>query len=282
VSFTDADGVSLGWRVRPLAAGGGLRAGRQGPLPVERADERDPRARRGRAGSSWPRPDPTQELLAAAFLAGSDRVFDLGGGQAIAALAYGTESVPRVDKIVGPGNIYVACAKKLVFGTVAVDGHRGPLGDPRGGRRSGRPRVAAADLLSQAEHDELAYPLLVTPLAGLRRARGRRGERAARGAPPPSIASVSVRDRGWCFVAGDLDEAARVATRSRPSTSRCWCATPRRCFAKSAPRARPFSATSPPRPRGTTSRAPRTCSPRAAPCASRRRSACTTSPCAPR
>ena len=88
-------------------------------------------------------------------------IFDAGGAQAIAALAYGTASVPRVDKIVGPGNLYVACAKRLVFGAVDIDGIAGPseilvLADDEAD-----PRVVAADLLSQAEHDEAAYPLLV-------------------------------------------------------------------------------------------------------------------------
>src|SRR4030095_8581285 len=107
------------------------------------------------------------EVLAAAHIAGIDRLFRVGGAQAVAALAYGTRSIPRVDKICGPGNIWVATAKRLVFGTVDIDMIAGPsevliVADARD-----RPDFVAADLLSQAEHDPLAAAILVTPSATL-------------------------------------------------------------------------------------------------------------------
>jgi histidinol dehydrogenase len=107
-------------------------------------------------------PAPDDVVLAAAHLAGVSGILDAGGAQAIAALAYGTRSVPKVDKIVGPGNHYVACAKRLVFGEVGIDGIAGPSEILVLCDQSANARWVAADLLSQAEHDEAAYPLCIT------------------------------------------------------------------------------------------------------------------------
>ena len=106
------------------------------------------------------RPNPT--IMAAAAVAGVDRVFLMGGAQAVAALAYGTETVPRVDKIVGPGNIFVATAKKLLYGTVDIDMIAGPSEILIVADDSANPRFLAADLMSQAEHDRLASAILIT------------------------------------------------------------------------------------------------------------------------
>ncbi len=106
-------------------------------------------------------PGPSPETLAAAREAGVDRVFLIGGAQAVAALAYGTESVPRVDKIVGPGNAYVAAAKRLVFGDVGIDMVAGPTEVVIVADATAKPAWVAADLLAQAEHDALAVPILV-------------------------------------------------------------------------------------------------------------------------
>lgn len=99
---------------------------------------------------------PNPDILVAAAVCGVDRVFTLGGAQAIAALAYGTESVPKVDKIVGPGNIFVATAKKLLYGTVDIDMIAGPSEILVLADETGNPSYLAADLMSQAEHDKLA------------------------------------------------------------------------------------------------------------------------------
>ena len=142
--------------------GRALRAGRHRPLSLHRADDRDPgaggrRARgvhdhaRARRPRRWPPP----------AIAGVDRVFVIGGAQAIAALAYGTESVPRVDKIVGPGNAYVTAAKRLVYGDVGIDFLAGPTEVAIAADASADPAWVAADLLAQAEHDALAVPILV-------------------------------------------------------------------------------------------------------------------------
>ena len=105
---------------------------------------------------------PNPDIMAAAAIAGVDRVFLMGGAQAIAALAYGTESVPKVDKIVGPGNIFVATAKKLVYGNVDIDMIAGPSEILVLADETADPKFLAADLMSQAEHDKLASAILVT------------------------------------------------------------------------------------------------------------------------
>ncbi len=107
------------------------------------------------------------EVLMAARVAGVHRIFKMGGAHAVAALAYGTESVPRVDKIVGPGNVYVAAAKRLVFGDVAIDSEAGPTEVMVIGDRSATPAWIAADLLSHAAHDEMASAPFVTHMNGL-------------------------------------------------------------------------------------------------------------------
>src|SRR4029077_2383876 len=107
-------------------------------------------------------PGPSPATLHAARIAGVDRVFVIGGAQAVAALAYGTQTVPRVDKIVGPGNVYVATAKRLVFGQVDIDMVAGPSEVLVIADESASPTYVAADMLSQAEHDELAAPLCLT------------------------------------------------------------------------------------------------------------------------
>jgi len=102
-------------------------------------------------------------IAAAAKLCGIRRIFKIGGAQAVAALAYGTEAIPRVDKIVGPGNAYVAAAKKMVFGQVSIDMIAGPSEILVIADSSAQPSLVAADLLSQAEHDEMASAVLLTP-----------------------------------------------------------------------------------------------------------------------
>ncbi|MFL2627237.1 MAG: histidinol dehydrogenase [Dehalococcoidia bacterium] len=105
---------------------------------------------------------PDDSILAAAHIAGIDKVYCIGGAQAIAAMAYGTETIPKVDKICGPGNIYVTLAKKKVFGEVGIDGLFGPTETVVIADDNARPEFCAADMLAQAEHDELAFPVLIT------------------------------------------------------------------------------------------------------------------------
>ena len=155
-------------------------------------------------------------ILAAAKVAGVDRVFRLGGAQAVAALAYGTESVPQVDKIVGPGNAFVAEAKRQVFGQVAIDMIAGPseiLVVADGGCN---PRHVAADLLSQAEHDKLASAVLVTDSADLAQAVAEEIERQLQVLPREEIARASIEQNGKIIVAQSLDQAVEIANEIAP------------------------------------------------------------------
>lgn len=156
-------------------------------------------------------------ILAAARIAGVDRVFRLGGAQAIAALAYGTESVPRVDKIVGPGNAYVAEAKKQVFGRVAIDMVAGPSEILVVADGTCDPVFVAADLLSQAEHDRLATAVLVTDSAAFAQAVAGELERQIPFLPRAEIARASIDGSGKIIVAeNDLKKAIEIANELAP------------------------------------------------------------------
>lgn len=156
-------------------------------------------------------------ILAAARIAGVDRVFRLGGAQAIAALAYGTESVPRVDKIVGPGNAYVAEAKKQVFGRVAIDMVAGPSEILVVADGTCDPVFVAADLLSQAEHDRLATAVLVTDSAAFAQAVAGELERQIPLLPRAEIARASIDGSGKIIVAeNDLKKAIEIANELAP------------------------------------------------------------------
>ena len=155
-------------------------------------------------------------ILAAARTAGVDRVFKVGGAQAVAALAYGTESVPRADKIVGPGNAYVAEAKRQVFGQVAIDMIAGPSEILIVADGKTDPRHAAADLLSQAEHDRMASAVLVTDSEALARAVAGELERQIPLLERAEIARASIDGNGKIIVADDLSEAVDIANEIAP------------------------------------------------------------------
>jgi len=155
-------------------------------------------------------------LAAAAQIAGVDRIFKAGGAQAVAAMAYGTKSVPAVDKIVGPGNAWVATAKKLVFGRTGIDMIAGPSEILVIADGSADPAVAAADLLSQAEHDELASAVLLTPDEGLAKRVSAEVKAQLKRLSRESIAVKAIRDYGLVVVTQDLAEAVEVANRFAP------------------------------------------------------------------
>lgn len=207
----EEDGVTLGQRVRAIGAVAVYAPGGKARYPSTVLMTAVPAAVAGVPRIVLVTPRPTPEILCAAELAGVTEVVDAGGAQAIAAVAYGTESVTRVDKIVGPGNIYVACAKRLVFGTVDIDSIAGPSEILVVADDDADPAIVAADLLSQAEHDEDAYPLLVTLSEGFAREVAREVERQLAELPRRAIAAASLAANGFCFVAGDRREAARVA-----------------------------------------------------------------------
>ena len=155
-------------------------------------------------------------VLAAAHIAGVDRIFKIGGAQAVAALAYGTASIPKVDKITGPGNIYVATAKRLVFGTVDIDMIAGPSEILVINDGSGEPAHIAADLLSQAEHDELAASILITTDEAFGRRVVDELENQLVLLSRATIARQSINNYGAVIVARDLAEAAEFSNRIAP------------------------------------------------------------------
>ncbi len=149
--------------------------------------------------------------LVAAKEAGADRVFKVGGAQAIAALAFGTESIPKVDKIVGPGNIYVALAKKAVFGHVSIDSIAGPSEILVLADETANPRFVAADLLSQAEHDELASAILITTSEKLAEEVSKEVEGFCEVLSRKNIIEKSLENYGYILIAPDLDTAIDTA-----------------------------------------------------------------------
>ncbi len=165
-------------------------------------------------------PAPDGELnpavLVAAELAGVDRVFRLGGAQAVAAVAYGTETIPRVDKITGPGNIYVATAKQLVFGQVGIDMIAGPSEILIINDGSGNPEAIAADLLSQAEHDQLASSVLITTAESFAEKVIAAVERQLALLPRQAIAAASWGDYGAVILVDNLAQAASFSNRLAP------------------------------------------------------------------
>ncbi len=155
-------------------------------------------------------------ILAAARIAGVDRIFRVGGAQAIAALAYGTKTIPKVDKIVGPGNIYVAAAKRMVFGEVDIDSIAGPSEILLLADRHADPNHVAADMLSQAEHDELAAAICVTPSLALARKVRDSLERQLRETQRRSITYKALERFGAIIVARGLAEGIEVANAVAP------------------------------------------------------------------
>lgn len=155
-------------------------------------------------------------VLAAASIAGVDRIFKIGGAQAVAALAYGTESVPRVDKIVGPGNVYVAEAKRQVYGIVDIDMIAGPSEILIVADSGCRPEVVAADMLSQAEHDKMASAVLITDSEDLAEAVSAELEKQIPLLPRAEIARVSIDNNGQIIIVSDINEAIDIANEFAP------------------------------------------------------------------
>ncbi len=156
------------------------------------------------------------DILAAAHIAGVDEIYKVGGAQAIAALAYGTETIRPVDKITGPGNIYVARAKQAVFGTVAIDMMAGPSEIFIIADESQNPEFIAADLLSQAEHDELAGVILATPSPKLADKVAQAVARQVSLLEKRQIAEISVKNNGLIFVTENIDQAFEIANELAP------------------------------------------------------------------
>jgi len=219
-SYTEADGTLLGQQVTPLDRVGLYVPGGKAAYPSSVLMNAVPAKVAGVPEVVMVVPTPGAEVnelvLGAAHVSGVDRVFAIGGAQAVAALAYGTESVPRVDKIVGPGNIYVATAKRAVFGQVGIDMVAGPseiLVICDGGTN---PDWIAMDLFSQAEHDEDAQAMLVSPDAAFLAAVRSSIERLHPQMERSSIIGKALESRGALIHVRDLDEAAEVANTIAP------------------------------------------------------------------
>ena len=213
-SFTDAHGNTLGQRVTPLDRAGLYVPGGKAAYPSSVLMNAIPAKVAGVGELVMVTPTPDGEanpaVIGAAHLAGVDRVFTIGGAQAVAALAYGTGTVPAVDKIFGPGNAYVAAAKRLVFGRVGIDAIAGPSEILVICDGATDPRWIAMDLMSQAEHDEDAQALLLSPDAGFLAAalEARLAE-----LPRAAIVRESLKSRGALIQVRSLEEACVLANR---------------------------------------------------------------------
>jgi histidinol dehydrogenase len=218
--YTEADGTVLGQQVTPLDRAGLYVPGGKASYPSSVLMNAIPAKVAGVREVVMVVPTPRGEInelvLAAACIAGVDRVFTIGGAQAVAALAYGTESVPPVDKIVGPGNIYVATAKRHVFGKVGIDMIAGPSEILVVCDGQTDPDWIAMDLFSQAEHDEDAQSILVSPDAEFL---DKVAESIARLLPTlerADIARASIQGRGALIQVADMQQAIDVANRIAP------------------------------------------------------------------
>ena len=218
--FADALGVELGWRWRPIDAVGLYVPGGAASYPSSVVMNAVPAKVAGCRRLAMVVPTPEGHVnplvLAAARIAGVDEIYRVGGAQAIAALAYGTETIRPVDKIAGPGNAYVAAAKRRVFGSVGIDMIAGPSEVVILADRTGDPRFIAADLLAQAEHDAAAQSILITDDSGLARAVAAEVERQLAELPREKIAGASWRDYGAIILCEGLEAALPLVERLAP------------------------------------------------------------------
>lgn len=213
-NYREADGTMLGQKVTPLDRAGLYVPGGKAAYPSSVLMNAIPAKVAGVEELIMVVPTPGGELndlvLATAVIAGVDRVFAVGGAQAVAALAYGTETIPAVDKIVGPGNIYVATAKRMVYGAVGIDMIAGPSEILIVCDGKTDPDWIAMDLFSQAEHDEDAQSILVSPDKVFLEKVDQSMQKLLKGMERNSIIERSIEDRGALIHVSDLDEAAKV------------------------------------------------------------------------
>jgi len=219
-SYTEADGTLLGQQVTPLDRVGLYVPGGKAAYPSSVLMNALPAKVAGVAELIMVVPTPdgvkNQLVLAAAYLSGVDRVFTVGGAQAVAALAFGTATIPRVDKIVGPGNAYVASAKRRVFGVVGIDMIAGPSEILVICDGKTDPDWIAMDLFSQAEHDELAQAILLSPDANFIEAVAQSANRLLEQMPRRDIIRTALENRGALIHVADLEEACTISNRIAP------------------------------------------------------------------
>lgn len=218
--YREADGTVLGQQITPMERVGIYVPGGKASYPSSVLMNAIPARVAGVDEVLMVVPAPDNQLndlvLAAAAIAGVDKVFTIGGAQAVAALAYGTETVTRVDKIVGPGNIFVASAKRAVFGQVAIDMIAGPSEILVICDGKTAPDWIAMDLLSQAEHDEQAQSILLCPDEQFLDAVASSLQKLLKTLPREAIASRSIADRGALILVQDIEQAIEVANRIAP------------------------------------------------------------------
>jgi histidinol dehydrogenase len=228
---TREDGVIMGQRVRGLSRVGIYVPGGTAAYPSSVLMNAIPARIAGVGEIVMVTPPPKDggfnpAVMAAAYIAGVDKVYLCGGAQAVAALAYGTESIPKVDKIVGPGNIYVATAKRLLFGIVDIDMIAGPSEILIIADKTADPAYLAADLMSQAEHDVLASSILLTTSAEIARQTVKELERQLETMSRKDIIERSLKDYGAIIVCRDMDEAVEFANRLAPEHLEVMCEQP--------------------------------------------------------
>ncbi len=216
----EEEGIMLGQRVRPLAVAGiyvpGGKASYPSSVLMNAIPAKVAGVERVVMCSPFPDAETRPHVLVAADLAGVSEIYKVGGAQAIAAMAFGTDTIPRVDKIVGPGNIFVALAKRLVFGIVDIDMIAGPSEILIVADSSANPAYVAADLLSQAEHDEDAVPILVTPDAVLAEEVRQELEKQVKALSKKAIAEVSLNNNCCFLVTQSLEKAVEMANKIAP------------------------------------------------------------------
>ena len=225
------DGVSLVLRVTPLSRVGLYVPGGTARYPSSVLMTAIPAKVAGVPEIVMVTPGASDEALLAARIAGVDRVFELGGAQAVAALAFGTETVPRVDKIVGPGNAWVASAKRQVYGEVDIDSIAGPSEVLIIADGDARPAWVAADLIAQAEHDPEARAILVTTSPALAAAVAAELGRQLADLPRKAIAERALTSHGAAVIVGSISEAVAFANRFAPEHLELQCADARRVAA---------------------------------------------------
>jgi histidinol dehydrogenase len=234
--FTEADGTTLGQRITPLERVGLYVPGGKAAYPSSVLMNALPAKVAGVAELVMAVPTPSGErnplVLAAAAIAGVDRVFTIGGAQAIAALAYGTQSIPQVDKIVGPGNAYVAAAKRRVFGTVGIDMIAGPSEILVICDGTTDPDWIAMDLFSQAEHDQSAQAILLSPDADFIERVAKSAEELLAAMPRKEVIAASLARRGALIRTRSLQEACDIANRVAPEHLELSVANPRKWLKK--------------------------------------------------
>jgi histidinol dehydrogenase len=235
-SYTDADGTLLGQQVTPLDRVGLYVPGGKAAYPSSVLMNALPAKVAGVAELIMVVPTPdgvkNQLVLAAAYLSGVDRVFTIGGAQAVAALAYGTATIPKVDKIVGPGNAYVASAKRRVFGVCGIDMVAGPSEILVICDGQTDPDWIAMDLFSQAEHDELAQAILLSPDEKFIAAVAQSANRLLEQMPRRDIIQTALENRGALIHVADLDEACAISNRIAPEHLELSVADPQAWLAK--------------------------------------------------